>query len=208
MDNPILVRHPLIEHKLAFLRDRRTPPKEFRELIEEISLLLAYEVFRDLELFPEEIETPLIKTTAFVTKVDNIALFPILRAGLTMVGSILKLIPNAHVGHLGIYRDHQSLLPITYYSRFPQNLPQLECIICDPMLATGGSLIEAVEILKDKGAKKIKVVSIISSRQGINNLLKAHQDVLIFTAAIDPTLNEHGYIVPGLGDAGDRLFGT
>lgn len=208
MRNVSEINHPLIQHKLALLRDRHTEPKEFRELVEELSMLLAYEVFRDLSAMEMEIETPLAKTMAKIVNGKRIALFPILRAGLVMANGILRLIPNALVGHLGIYRDSETLAPVLYYHKLPEKLEEKECILLDPMLATGGSATYAVNILKKQGANNIKFVCIIAAPEGINTLSQAHPDVWIYTASIDQYLNNHGYIVPGLGDAGDRLFGT
>lgn len=202
------IDHPLIAHKLALIRDKHTEPKEFRELVEELSMLLAYEVFRDLPSIEVEIETPLSRSKARMVDGKKIALFPILRAGLIMSSGILRLIPNAPVGHLGIYRDSQTLSPVPYYYKFPPNLKDKENIILDPMLATGGSAAHAASVLKEKGAENIKFVCIISAPEGIKTLHSAHPDVPIFTASVDEYLNSHGYIVPGLGDAGDRLFGT
>ena len=208
MRNVLEIHHPLIQHKLALLRDRHTEPKEFRELVEELSMLLAYEVFRGLTPMEMEIETPLAKTVAKIVNGKRIALFPILRAGLVMANGILRLIPNALVGHLGIYRDSETLAPVHYYQKLPEKLEEKECIVLDPMLATGGSATYAVNILKEQGANNIKFVCIIAAPEGINALFQAHPDVWIYTASIDQYLNNHGYIVPGLGDAGDRLFGT
>ncbi len=208
MKNIFEINHPLIQHKLALLRDKHTEPKEFRELVEELSMLLAYEVFRDLSLMEVKIETPLAKTTVKMVNGKKIALFPILRAGLVMANGILRLIPNALVGHLGIYRNSETLAPVPYYHKLPEHLEEKECIILDPMLATGGSAVYAVRILKEQGASNIKFVCIIAAPEGINTLFQTHPDVWIYTASVDKYLNSHGYIVPGLGDAGDRLFGT
>jgi len=208
MKNLVEIKHPLIQHKLALLRDKHTEPKEFRELVEEMSALLAYEVFRDLQLVEVEIDTPLTKATVSMVNGKRIALIPILRAGLVMANGILRLVPNARVGHLGIYRDPESLAPVPYYQKLPEHLENMECIILDPMLATGGSAVHAVNVLKEKGAKNIKFVCIIAAPEGVNALLQLHPDIWIFTASVDQYLNSHGYIVPGLGDAGDRLFGT
>jgi len=208
MKNVLKINHPLIQHKLALLRDKHTEPKEFRELVEELSMLLAYEVFRDLPSMEVEVETPLARTTVRMVNGKKIALFPILRAGLVMANGILRLIPNALVGHLGIYRDSETLSPVPYYYKLPEHLDEKESIVLDPMLATGGSAAYAVKVLKEQGARNIKFVCIIAAPEGVNTLFQAHPDVLVYTASVDQYLNSHGYIVPGLGDAGDRLFGT
>ncbi|MGB9834527.1 MAG: uracil phosphoribosyltransferase [bacterium] len=208
MKNVLEINHPLIQHKLALLRDKHTEPKEFRELVEELSMLLAYEVFRDLPSMEVEVETPLARTTVRMVNGKKIALFPILRAGIVMANGILRLIPNALVGHLGIYRDSETLSPVPYYYKLPEHLDEKESIVLDPMLATGGSATYAVKVLKEQGAKNIKFVCIIAAPEGVNTLFQAHPDVLVYTASVDQYLNSHGYIVPGLGDAGDRLFGT
>lgn len=208
MKNVLEINHPLIQHKLALLRDKHTEPKEFRELVEELSMLLAYEVFRNLPSMEVEVETPLARTTARMVNGKKIALFPILRAGLVMANGILRLIPNALVGHLGIYRDSETLSPVPYYYKLPKHLDEKESIVLDPMLATGGSATYAVKVLKEQGARNIKFVCIIAAPEGANALFQAHPDVLVYTASVDQYLNSHGYIVPGLGDAGDRLFGT
>ncbi|MCR4433234.1 MAG: uracil phosphoribosyltransferase [Caldiserica bacterium] len=208
MKNVLEINHPLIQHKLALLRDKHTEPKEFRELVEELSMLLAYEVFRNLPSMEVEVETPLARTTVRMVNGKKIALFPILRAGLVMANGILRLIPNALVGHLGIYRDSETLSPVPYYYKLPEHLDEKESIVLDPMLATGGSATYAVKVLKEQGARNIKFVCIIAAPEGVNTLFQAHPDVLVYTASVDQYLNSHGYIVPGLGDAGDRLFGT
>ncbi|MDI6869060.1 MAG: uracil phosphoribosyltransferase [Coprothermobacterota bacterium] len=208
MKNVLEISHPLIQHKLALLRDKHTDPKEFRELVEELSMLLAYEVFRDLPSMEVEVETPLARTTVRMVNGKKIALFPILRAGIVMANGILRLIPNALVGHLGIYRDSETLSPVPYYCKLPEHLDEKESIVLDPMLATGGSAAYAVKVLKEQGARNIKFVCIIAAPEGVNTLFQAHPDVLVYTASVDQYLNSHGYIVPGLGDAGDRLFGT
>lgn len=208
MKNVLEINHPLIQHKLALLRDKHTEPKEFRELVEELSMLLAYEVFRNLPSMEVEVETPLARTTVRMVNGKKIALFPILRAGLVMANGILRLIPNALVGHLGIYRDSETLSPVPYYYKLPEHLDEKESIVLDPMLATGGSATYAVKVLKEQGARNIKFVCIIAAPEGVNTLFQAHPDVLVYTASVDQYLNSHGYIVSGLGDAGDRLFGT
>ncbi|MDD2717731.1 MAG: uracil phosphoribosyltransferase [Candidatus Wallbacteria bacterium] len=206
--NLILPRHAYIEHKLTMMRDKNTPKKIFKELAEEISLLLAYEATRDFPLEEIEIDTPLTKARCRVIKGRKPAVIPILRAGLGMVEGVLKVIPQAKVGHVGIYRDHETLKPIEYYAKFPTALSEREIIILDPMLATGGSASHAVTLAKNNGGIHIKFISIISCPEGIDTLLSDHPDIKIFTAAVDEGLNDIGYIVPGLGDAGDRLFGT
>ncbi|WP_342463059.1 uracil phosphoribosyltransferase [Ureibacillus sp. FSL K6-8385] len=200
--------HPLIQHKLTYIRDKNTSTKEFRELVDEVATLMAFEITRDLPLKEIEIETPITKAKTKVLAGKNIALVPILRAGIGMVDGVLKLIPTAKVGHIGLYRDPETLKPVEYYVKLPQDVEEREFIVVDPMLATGGSAIEAINALKKRGAKNIKFMCLIAAPEGVEALQKAHPDVDIFIAALDEKLNEHGYIVPGLGDAGDRLFGT
>ncbi|MFO7294878.1 MAG: uracil phosphoribosyltransferase [Caldicoprobacter sp.] len=200
--------HPLIQHKLSLIRDKETGAKEFRELVAEISLLMAYEVTRDLPLKEVEIETPVAKATAKVISGKKLGIIPILRAGLGMVDGMLKLIPAAKVGHIGLYRDPETLEPVGYYCKLPPDVHERELIVIDPMLATGGSASAALKLIKERGAKSIKFVCLIAAPEGIKRLQRDHDDVDIYVAAIDKCLNEHGYIVPGLGDAGDRLFGT
>ncbi|MCM8901399.1 uracil phosphoribosyltransferase [Caldicoprobacter algeriensis] len=200
--------HPLIQHKLSLVRDKETGAKEFRELVEEISLLMAYEVTRDLPLKEVEIETPVGKARTKVISGKKLGIIPILRAGLGMVDGMLKLIPAAKVGHIGLYRDPETLEPVGYYCKLPPDVEERELIVIDPMLATGGSASAALNFIKQKGARSIKFVCLIAAPEGIERLRRDHEDVDIFVAAIDKCLNEHGYIVPGLGDAGDRLFGT
>ncbi len=200
--------HPLIQHKLSLIRDKETGAKEFRELVAEISLLMAYEVTRDLPLKEVEIETPVAKATAKVISGKKLGIIPILRAGLGMVDGMLKLIPAAKVGHIGLYRDPETLEPVGYYCKLPSDVEERELIVIDPMLATGGSASAALRLIKEKGARSIKFVCLIAAPEGIERLQREHDDVDIYVAAIDKCLNEHGYIVPGLGDAGDRLFGT
>lgn len=208
MSNVILIDHPLIQHKLSLIRDKNTGSKEFRELVEEIAMLMAFEVTRDLPLEVIEIETPLKKTQARVIRGRKMAVIPILRAGLGMSSGILKLIPGAKVGFIGIYRDPKTLKPVVYYSKFPEDIEERELLIVDPMLATGGSLVAAANYLKNKGAENIKIVCLVAAPFGIEILKKAHPDIDIYTAAVDEGLNDNGYILPGLGDCGDRLFGT
>jgi len=203
-----VIEHPLIQHKLTIMRDKNTGPKEFRELLEEISILMVYEVTRNLPLCEIEIETPLKKTKGKVLLNKNFGLVPILRAGLVMAEGILKLLPSAKIGHIGLYRDHETLQPIQYYTKLPEDIDKRDVIVVDPMLATGGSAIAAVSILKAKMVKNIKFLCLIAAPEGINALESMHPDIEIYTTAIDEYLDENGYIVPGLGDAGDRLYGT
>jgi uracil phosphoribosyltransferase len=202
-----LLKHPLLTHKLTILRRKETPTKEFRESLKEIAMLMAYEITRDLPVRQITIETPIGICNTEELAVD-IVLVPVLRAGLGMVDGISDLIPNARIGHIGIYRDHDTLKPITYYSKFPENLSESIVMVLDPMLATGGSSSDAIRVLKDHGAKIIKLVCIVGAPEGIDRITKDHPDVQIFIAGLDEKLNANGYIVPGLGDAGDRLFGT
>lgn len=208
MKNVTLMEHPLIQHKLSLLRDISTGVKEFRELVEEISTLMGYEVTRNLPLKEVEIETPVGMAKAKVISGKKLAIIPILRAGLGMVDGFLKLIPAAKVGHIGIYRNPQTLTPVDYYCKLPIDINERDVIILDPMLATGGSATAAVSYLKDKGCTNIKFVCLLAAPEGIELLAKNHPDIEIFCAAVDQKLNDHGYIVPGLGDAGDRMFGT
>ena len=202
------INHPLILHKLAFIRSKDTGSKDFRELVSEVSMLMAYEVTRNLPTENVEIETPICKTKCRMLAGKKLAIVPILRAGLGMVDGVLKLIPAAEVGHIGLYRDEETLQPVEYFCKLPQDIAEREIIVVDPMLATGGSAIDALTMLKNKGAKFLKLMCLISSPEGIKAIKEAHPDVDIFVAEIDEKLNEQGYIVPGLGDAGDRLFGT
>lgn len=200
--------HPLIQHKLTYIRDINTGTKEFRELVDEVATLMAYEITRDLPLTEKEIETPVQKGTSNVLAGKKLGVIPILRAGLGMVEGILNLIPAAKVGHIGLYRDPETLLPVEYYVKLPSDISERELILVDPMLATGGSAIEAVNSLKKRGAKSIRFMCLIAAPEGVKAMTEAHPDVDIFIAALDEKLNDKGYIVPGLGDAGDRLFGT
>jgi uracil phosphoribosyltransferase len=208
MGKVILLDHPLIKHKITIIRDKNTGSKEFRELVKEISTLMAYEVTRDFPLENIEIETPITKMKSPVISGKKVGLVPILRAGLGMVDGMLDLIPAAKVGHIGVYRDPETLKPVEYYCKLPQDVSERDLILLDPMLATGGSASAAIEILKNSGATNIKLVCLIAAPEGIEVVQKAAPDVDIYLAAIDERLNEHAYIVPGLGDAGDRLFGT
>ncbi|TDL96787.1 uracil phosphoribosyltransferase [Macrococcus brunensis] len=200
--------HPLIQHKLSYIRDEQTGTKEFRELVDEVGMLMAYEVTRDLELQDVEIQTPVTKMTAKRLAGKKIAVVPILRAGLGMTDGVLKLIPAARVGHIGLYRDPETLQPVEYFAKLPQDIEERDFIVVDPMLATGGSAIEAINSLKKRGALKIRFMCLIAAPEGVELLKEAHPDVDIYIAGLDEKLNDHGYIVPGLGDAGDRLFGT
>ncbi len=255
MSNVIVTDHPLIQHKLTFMRDKNTGSKDFRELLTEITMLMGYEITRNLTLEEVEIETPVVKAKSNViagkklgivpilraglgmvdglvslipaAKVGHVGLYrpvvkaksnviagkklgivPILRAGLGMVDGLVSLIPAAKVGHVGLYRDPETLLPVEYYCKLPQDIAEREMIVVDPMLATGGSAVAAIDVLKNKGAKSIRLVNLVAAPEGIAEVQKYHPDVDIYVAAIDEKLNDHGYIVPGLGDAGDRLFGT
>lgn len=208
MSNVVITNHPLIQHKLSILRQVETSSKDFRSLIREISVLLCYEATRDLHLKEIEIETPICKTMAKSIEGKKMAIVPILRAGLGMVDGMLELVPSARVGHIGLYRDPDTLMPVEYYCKLPADISDREVFVVDPMLATGGSAIDAISQIKLRNPRKIKFICIISSPEGIQALHNAHPDVEIFCAAMDEKLNDHGYIVPGLGDAGDRIFGT
>ena len=203
-----IIDHPLIQHKLGLLRDKGTGSKEFRELVEELALLMAYEVTHDFPLAEVEIETPIGPTMAKAISGKKVAIVPILRAGLGMVDGMLRLIPAAKVGHIGLYRDPETLEPVEYYCKLPTDLEERDLIVTDPMLATGGSASAAIDFLKKRSAGSIKLVCLVAAPEGIKRVQKDHPDVGIYVAAVDECLNEHGYIVPGLGDAGDRLFGT
>ena len=208
MSKVTVTDHPLIQHKLTLMRDKNTGSKDFRQLLTEITMLMGYEITKDLPLVDVEIETPVAKTKSKVIVGKKLGIVPILRAGLGMVDGLINLIPAAKVGHLGLYRDPETLQPVEYYSKFPQDIEEREMIIVDPMLATGGSAVAAIDVLKANGAKSIKLVNLVASPEGIAEVQKYHNDVDIYVASIDEKLNDHGYIVPGLGDAGDRLFGT
>ncbi|UBH12917.1 uracil phosphoribosyltransferase [Macrococcus armenti] len=200
--------HPLIQHKLSYIRDVSTGTKEFRELVDEVGMLMAYEVTRDLELDDVTIKTPVTEMTAKRLSGKKVAIVPILRAGLGMTEGVLKMIPAARVGHVGLYRDPETLQPVEYFAKLPQDIKERDFIVVDPMLATGGSAIEAINSLKKRGATKIRFMCLIAAPEGVEALQTAHPDVDIYIAGLDEKLNDHGYIVPGLGDAGDRLFGT
>lgn len=202
------IDHPLVTHKLSMLRDKNTGTKEFRELVTELSMLMAYEVTRDLELREEEIETPICKTKVQMLANEKLGVIPILRAGLGMADGIMSLLPKAKIGHIGLYRNPDTLMPTGYYCKLPPDTNERQLMIVDPMLATGNTAIEAVRIVKEAGCKSVRLVCLIAAPEGIAAMQKAHPDVDIYIGQEDEKLNEHGYIVPGLGDAGDRLFGT
>jgi uracil phosphoribosyltransferase len=206
--NFTVIDHPLIQHKLSFLRDRSTPTKFFKELVDEIAMLMAFEATRDLPLEPVTIDTPLESMAAHRLAGYEPALVPILRAGLGMVDGIRALMPSARVGHIGLYRNHDTLEPVEYYFKVPGDLSERDVFVLDPMLATGGSAVDAVAQLKKAGAKRIRFMCLVAAPEGAALFCKAHPDVQVFAAALDRELNENGYILPGLGDAGDRLFGT
>ena len=200
--------HPLIQHKLSIMRKTETGPKEFRELLEEISMLMVYEVTRDLPTEEVEIETPICKTTVKMLAGKKLGIVPILRAGLGMVDGIMNMIPACRIGHIGLYRDPETLEPVEYYCKLPADAEERELILLDPMLATGGSASDAITLIKKRGCNHIRLVNLIAAPEGIARVQKDHPDVDIYVAGLDSHLNDHGYIVPGLGDAGDRLFGT
>ncbi|HGA3154321.1 TPA: uracil phosphoribosyltransferase [Streptococcus agalactiae] len=203
-----VISHPLIQHKLSILRRTTTSTKDFRELVDEIAMLMGYEVSRDLPLEDVEIQTPVATTVQKQLAGKKLAIVPILRAGIGMVDGFLSLVPAAKVGHIGMYRDEDTFQPVEYLVKLPEDIDQRQIFVVDPMLATGGSAILAVDSLKKRGAASIKFVCLVAAPEGVAALQEAHPDVDIYTAALDEKLNEHGYIVPGLGDAGDRLFGT
>lgn len=208
MSKVVVMDHPLIQHKIGIIRRTETSSKEFREMIGEIAMLMCYEATRDLKLEDVEIETPITKMTAKELAGKKLAVVPILRAGLGMVEGMLAMIPAAKVGHIGLYRDPETLEPVEYYCKLPSDCNEREVYVVDPMLATGGSCVAAIQMLKEKGVKNIHFMCIIASPEGVERLQKEHPDVDIYIAALDEKLNDHGYIVPGLGDAGDRIFGT
>ncbi|MHC1694246.1 MAG: uracil phosphoribosyltransferase [Eubacteriales bacterium] len=208
MKNVFVYDHPLIQHKIAVLRDKNTGTKEFRELVSEISMLMGYEVTRDFPLEDVEIETPVAIAKARMISGKKIGIVPILRAGLGMVEGMLNLVPMAKVGHIGLYRDPATLEPVEYYCKLPSDAAERDIIVLDPMLATGGSSSAAISFIKDRGVKNIKLMCLIAAPVGIERVNRDHPDVAIYCAAVDEKLNDHAYIVPGLGDAGDRLFGT
>ena len=206
--NLTVLTHPLIQHKLAILRDKNTTTKDFKQLVNEIAMLMAYEVTKDLPLEPTDVDTPLEHTRGVRVAGKKLALVPILRAGLGMVEGIAQLIPSARVGHIGIYREHDTLQPVDNYFKIPEGRDARDFFVLDPMLATGGSAVDAVSALKHAGAQRIRFLCLVAAPEGTRRMLEHHPDVPIFAAALDRELNEHGYILPGLGDAGDRLFGT
>ena len=206
--NVFVFDHPLIQHKVAILRDKNTSMKEFRELIEEITTIMTYESMRDVELVPVQVETPLEVTTQYKVADDSVAIVPILRAGLGMVNGVHKVFPTAKVGHIGMYRDEDTLEPHAYYCKLPEDIEHKTVFLIDPMLATGGSACDAITALKERGCKKIKFMAIIAAPQGVEKVATTHPDVPVYVSTLDRCLNENGYILPGLGDAGDRLFGT
>ena len=203
-----VVSHPLLAHKLTILRDKNTSTKDFRELVSEIGMLLTYEATRDLPLTEREVETPICKTTAPTLKGKKFAVVPILRAGLGLVDGVLRMVPSARVGHIGLYRDEETLEPVKYFCKMPKDIAQRDVLIVDPMLATGGSAAAAIGFMKDFGCKRIKLMVLLAAPEGVQRIQTEHPDVPIYCGAVDDRLNERGYIVPGLGDAGDRIFGT
>ena len=208
MSKVTVIDHPLVQHKLALLRDKETGTKAFRELVSELAMLMGYEVTRDLPLQDVEVETPITKAVFKMLANEKLAVVPILRAGLGMADGMMNLIPHAKMGHIGLYRNPDTLMPTGYYCKLPDDISERDTIIVDPMLATGNSAIEAIRLIKNAGAKTIRLVCLISAPEGIYGVQKVYPDVDIYVASIDEKLNDHGYIVPGLGDAGDRLFGT
>ena len=208
MSKLYVMDHPLIQHKIGWIRREEIGSKDFRKMVSEIAMLICYEATRELPLEDVEIQTPICKTTVKELKEKKLAVIPILRAGLGMVDGMLAMIPAAKVGHIGLYRDPQTLEPVEYYCKLPEDCSEREVFVVDPMLATGGSSVAAIQLLKDKGVKKIHLLCIIAAPEGVKRMQDAHPDVDIFLGAMDEKLNEHGYIVPGLGDGGDRIFGT
>lgn len=208
LDNVFVFDHPLIKHKIAILRDKNTSMKEFRELVEEITTVMTYESMKDVELAPVQVETPLEVTTQYKVPDDSIAIVPILRAGLGMVNGVHRVFPTAKVGHIGMYRNEETLEPQPYYCKLPDGIEQKTVFLVDPMLATGGSACDALRELKKHGCKKIKFMAIIAAPQGVERVANEHPDVPVYVSTMDRCLNENGYILPGLGDAGDRLYGT
>ena len=203
-----VIDHPLIQHKLTHIRDVTTGTKEFRELLDEIAMLMTYELTRNLNLEEVEIQTPVAKCKAKVLAGKKMGVVPLLRAGLGMVNGVLKILPAARVGHVGLYRDPQTLQPVEYYCKLPTDVQERDLIVIDPMLATGGSCVAAIDLVKKHGAKNIKLMCLVAAPEGVRVVNEAHPDVEIYAAAVDECLNDHGYIIPGLGDAGDRIFGT
>ena len=208
MAKVVVMDHPLIQHKIGLIRRKETGTKDFRQTISEIAMLICYEATRDLKLGDVEIETPICKATVKELKGKKMAIVPILRAGLGMVDGVLELIPAAKVGHIGLYRDPETLKPVEYYCKLPADCAERDVFVVDPMLATGGSSVAAIQMLKDRGCKSIHFMCIIAAPEGVEAMKKAHPDVDMYIGSLDERLNDHGYIVPGLGDAGDRIFGT
>lgn len=208
MGKLVICDHPLIQHKLTFIRDQNTNTKQFRELVDEVAMLMAFEITRDVPLTTVKVKTPVAEAEGKVIAGRMMGLIPILRAGLGMVDGVLKVIPAAKVGHIGLYRDHETLQPVEYYCSLPTDVAERELIVIDPMLATGGSANAAIEMLKNKGCKPSKLMCLIAAPEGVKAVKEKHPDIDIYLAALDERLNEHGYIIPGLGDAGDRLYGT
>ena len=208
MLKPVIMDHPLIQHKLTIMRDKNTGTKEFRELVGEIGMLMCYEATRDLPVKEVEIETPVAVAKTTVISGRKLAFVPILRAGLGMVDGVMRMVPAAKIGHIGMYRDPETHMPVEYYCKLPSDIGERDVIVLDPMLATGGSAIDAISQIKNKGAKSVRFMCIIAAPEGLAALQEAHPDVQIYIGAVDEKLNEHKYIVPGLGDAGDRIFGT
>ena len=204
----MVMDHPLVQHKVSILRDENTGTKQFKELVSELAVLLAYEATRDLPLEDVDVQTPVDVARCKMLSGKKMAIVPILRAGLGMVEGVQTLVPSAKVGHIGLYRDPETLQPVEYYCKLPADIEERDVFVVDPMLATGGSAADAIKLIKEKGAKRIKFLGLIAAPEGIEKLRSAHPDVDIYVAALDSHLNDHGYIVPGLGDAGDRIFGT
>ncbi|WP_027087133.1 uracil phosphoribosyltransferase [Cohnella panacarvi] len=208
MGKLVICDHPLIQHKLTFIRDKNTNTKQFRELVDEVAMMMAFEITRDVPLSTVKVQTPVAEAEGKVIAGRMMGLIPILRAGLGMVDGVLKIIPAAKVGHIGLYRDHETLQPVEYYCSLPTDVAERELIVIDPMLATGGSANAAIDMLKKKGCRPTKLMCLIAAPEGVKAVQEKHPDVDIYLAALDEKLNEHGYIIPGLGDAGDRLYGT
>lgn len=208
MSETMIIDHPLIQHKLTLIRDKNTGPKEFRELVNEVAMLMAYEVTRDLPLEEVEVETPICKAKFNKIAGKKLGVVPILRAGLGMLDGVLKLMPTARVGHVGLYRDPETLEPVEYYCKLPTDVQERDLIVVDPMLATGGTAAAALEFVKERNPRHIKLMCLIAAPEGIEKVQGKHPDINIYTGAVDEKLNDHAYIIPGLGDAGDRLYGT
>lgn len=208
MGKLVICDHPLIQHKLTFIRDMRTNTKDFRELVDEVATLMAYEITRSISLESISVQTPVAETEGKVISGRMLGLIPILRAGLGMLDGVVKLLPAAKVGHVGLFRDPETMLPVEYYTKLPTDVTERELIVIDPMLATGGSAIAAIDVLKKRGCTQIKMMNLVAAPEGVKAVQEAHPDVDIYVAALDKGLDDHGYIIPGLGDAGDRLYGT